>query len=446
VTERQLSSTAEVTAAQREVIERVVGSSAPVRVLLLAPTGTGKSTVAVRAAEIVRDSEPGARILFVVATSIVAKSLRERIGGLSLVLMDRAALRDAEATAATVTERSLSIFVLHAALVTEAFRELVAGGRWDLVVVDDVDALSAAAIARVDLLARSTAVSRLLLIGRSFLGRTSSSHVLEIPVTDAIIWQLEPFVRPGPTSSIEVAEYSWTTVETAVIDRAEALFVRLEGWVDEDVIRRAQEASASSMFALTQQLLLLAAAVRERRNRAAHWSSETSELTAAERVALIEIAAELESLIADTETLSVDSKVKALEALLAKELQDQPVCIFVSDPQSALYLAAALGNGDRRVMALTGEGSLTPDELRKLAADQGVVVVTDAVLPAIDISPYLAGVHFDLVDAGLANERNGHLGTLDSVQGRRIIVLADTDRLVRDETYAQLVRYAGRQA
>src|SRR5688500_11788753 len=130
-----------LTTAQRSVLDHLIRTPHPTRVLVEAPLGTGKTTAASQALQETFRRDSRARVLVVVSHSILSRQYRLRVPAPWIDLSTKAAWREAEALGRVQRPGPLLATVSATALAEARVGSALAESRWNLVVVDDADAV-----------------------------------------------------------------------------------------------------------------------------------------------------------------------------------------------------------------------------------------------------------------------------------------------------------------
>jgi hypothetical protein len=416
----ELRSIAALREAQGLLIDEVAGPG-PVRVLVHAPTGSGKTTAAIAAANKLIGLNPLSRIAFLVSHSVMGQSIRERLEGPSFELSTKVSVLSAESGlprgTALIAQRALGSLDLQA---------LLFSNEWDLVVVDDADSLNSTGLATLRRLAESTEVQRLLVFSRGLLD-LPDPRLTEIPLTHLVLWHvaLEDLSRLGERT-LQV-RYARSPTELQLVDRATALVVTLAPWLEAETIERLRVAQNSTLFAFQAELLGLADFVRKRRNALAHLTTDEAASSAASREfdVLSRATRELESVADELDVVEVDTKVEALKHVVSdlSKRKIGPIVVFVRSEASANYLGSALSDAATVTRALAAEPLTRPDLVQEVVDRKGVVVLSDDALPGYDLRRFNVGVHFDSdIPEDLLNEREARVGAID--QRTRLLFVA----------------------
>jgi hypothetical protein len=245
-------------------------------------------------------------------------------------------------------------------------REVVASLPWSLAFVDEVSLAEEGVNQLIDQLCASPETKRLCVVFVGIEPRIPQGF-------DLVTWDAAQFRRKPRRA--RVITYERSREEVSVHNRLNA--VAKEFGADALTRSRLESAWRSSTsafeFVLARELSLPA-------HVSSKWSDRDGATTA------------LQQLLAQVGETGRDSKLEAFLGYAESRIDATKLGVFTGMRQTALYLHAALES--RAISACIIDGSRSSSD-RIASENARVVVVTDAVVPAVDLSGF-DGVSYDL--------------------------------------------------
>jgi hypothetical protein len=416
----ELRSLAALRSAQAALVDEVVGSERS-RVLVHAPTGSGKTTAALLAANALRARNPDARIAFLLSQRVMSEPVRARLDGLSV---DLSAKSDLMTTDPYV--RNVNVVIAQQALSSMDVQALLFRTDWDLVVVDEADNLNATGLATVRGLAESTNVQRLLIFSRGFLD-LPDPQLIELPISHVHLWHLALEDLSQASLSPVKVHYVRSQPELDLLDRVASILYDLPTSIDPASIDRVKVAEDSTLFALQAEIFGVVDTLRKRRNSLAHATTADPDPNSRpdELLALHRAIAKLEDIVDKIDSVQIEGKVEGLKVAVTDLYKTQagPIAIFVQPEASARYLGSTLGDIAPKSLALPAEPLVSSELIDEVVRSKGLIVVSDDALSGYDLRNFNVGIHFDYhVPSDVIADRESRIGAID--QRSRLILVA----------------------
>jgi superfamily II DNA or RNA helicase len=376
---------------QASLVDRLV-TDERARIALVAPTGMGKTRAIMVAVDRIVRRDPLSTNVLIVAPAAIgsysANHLRElriptrvqRLRGTDLRLHEK-------------QSRTLDpgVYFVSTELTRQAWvRDLLVSLPWSLVCVDEAHHSGTAMAELLARLARSARTQRLCAV--------SATWPQFPPNLDVVTWAFEPGRRIARRAA--VVYYERSEEERRVRERLTQIQEEFgAGPIVRAALDSAWRSSASAFeYVLARQAGLLQSPYAEPKPTADPILRErTEELAGATpRSAWADpdaAALALEDLLRHVGAIGRDSKLDAFLAHVGERGAGTTPVAFTAMRQTAIYLAAALGTQD--VPTTVIDGAREPTD-RNLAPDARMAVVTDAVLPALDLLGGVEGISYDL--------------------------------------------------
>lgn len=375
---------------QASLVERLVADE-HVRIALVAPTGMGETRAIMAAIDRLVRRDPSSTNVLVVAPAAIGGYIAGQLQELNVPTR----VQHLKGTELRLHEKGKAIlepgvyFVSNELTRRPWVRDVLVSLPWSLVCVDEAHYGGHATSELVARLAHSDITQRLCVASATWSHDPSD--------LDVVTWS-EPAQRVKRRAV--VIHYERSEEERRVRERLAQ--IEEEFGADSRIragLDSAWRSSASAFeFVLARQTGLLEASradvkssadpiVRERTGQLAGGSprSAWSDPDSAARA--------LEDLLRQVGAIGGDPKLEAFLAHIGKHGADTKIAAFTVMRQTAIYLEAALSAQD--VPTTVIDGARPPTD-RALAAEARVVVVTDAVLSAVDFSSGFEGVSYDL--------------------------------------------------
>jgi hypothetical protein len=266
-------------------------------------------------------------------------------------------------------------------------RDVLASLPWSLACVDEAHYGGRATSKLVARLAQSEMTRRVC--------AASATWSPNLPGFDVVTWAAEPARRVR--RRVTVIQYERSEEERQVRDR----LAHIEGEFGADSLARAsfdsawRSSTSSFEFVLARHAALLESLKADAKSSAdptvrARTGQLTGESPHARWSDPDGAARALKELLHLVGAIGRDSKLEAFRAHVGQRGADSKIAVFTAMRQTAIYLAAAL---DVPTSVIDGArapiGGIPTAEAR-------VVIITDAVLPAVDLSSGFEGVSYDL--------------------------------------------------
>jgi superfamily II DNA or RNA helicase len=413
---------------QSKLIQDVLAAPVPVRHLLVAPAGSGKSTAAMALGRTMVKANPDCRILIIgprLILEMYEQRLARAIPTASVTLVTRRTIRELEASAKDTPIWPSPVIVLlsmDTARQEDVLRHLRTV-RWDLVILDEIQLFARSRWTLLKTIVGDKTFQRVLLTSGTSNLKSIASLVKNAARTE---WAISDLLRDRltlikPPEFISV-EYRRGDDEIDLLKRVLSLTTELSPTVlgklvEKSLLRQA----ASSPLALERT-------VRHLRNLLVHSASEILLTQGIEsrtehgdealdtdadlvlpatrgaipwqnkKTALVMLQAMIEELAA----IETDKKREALESLLQR-LQQQTVstlghiAVLCTSRATANYLHTAIAERGTKTWLLTGESTL--EEFNKtldgFKSAGGVSISTLFALQGVDLRCVEALIHYD---------------------------------------------------
>jgi len=406
---------------QKDFIRTFLAGEPRLHVLSSLP-GLGKSSTALAACAEAWNSRVARRILILAPTRMLlthwADTLERSAIGSEVLVVDRRRWREIRANPASTVSPQNSVRIL--VLSKDVLREddaatLLGSTHWDLVVVDDADAVLGddRPAEFVHSLLRNTRSTRTLLLANSIEHLTGITALVQfLPQAVITNWTAETPRRFDGRPALEDLHIQWmpyrrTPDEQAVLLHLQDSLAKLRNAhasIGTTAVSLLQ-AGSSSLFTLEQRLRR----IRARRNELAHGRTSVAEeglggdvddleeddsSLAAGLTPYVTVLAELSArLLPEIERIEGDPKLERTVELVSKLLNTNRrkprICIFTQFVDTAAYVADALSESLPGVARLTGQVPLQRrDAIIATLADSGGVLVstgTTATYPEFDM-------------------------------------------------------------
>ncbi len=426
-----MSPSIELHPAQENLVERLLAQE-HLRLALVAPVGTGKTRALLVATEHMLAADPSSTVLVVApyGLGVVVEALRDSAAGVRVHHLKGADLRLREKTSASLVGGA---YFVSTGLTRHAWaREVIASLPWSLAVIDEATSGGQGIRELIDQLGAALQTTRLCVVFGDARQQPQIPEGLELIVWD--VGQLRRLPRRA-----EVISFTRSPEEISVRER----LARIEEEFGADSLnRRTLESGWRSSTSAFEYVL-----VREASLLAPHDGKRSPDPVI---VALAQgrggtavrslwrdpggAASALEQLAMQVADISRDSKLEALLTYIQSRLPTHKVTVFTAMRQTALYLEAALEAQDIPTSVI--DGSRKANE-RTAREDAQVVVLTDAVVAAVDLAGQSLGVSYDLPwNPALLDARWSTLGEID---GEAVMAIL-TDDSGADSTEAELAR------
>jgi superfamily II DNA or RNA helicase len=376
---------------QASLVERLVADER-VRIALVAPTGMGKTRAMMVAIDrLVRRDPSSTKVLIVAPAAIgnyIAGQLRELEGATRVQHLKGADLRLQEEGMAPL---SSGVYAVSTELVRQSWaRKVLVSLPWSLAFVDEAHYGGPATAELIAQLSRSETTQRLC-------AASATGSVHWASDLDLVSWEVQ-FAQRTARRVVSI-QYERSPEEFRVRERLAALE---DEFGADGHIRAALDAawrsSASAFeYVLARQASVVGATVAI--------SNESADPIVRERIRPTEektprrtwtdpagAAFALEQLLRDVGKLGQDSKLDAFLSYYAAQAP-RPLVVFTTMRQTAVYLQSALAS--QNAAAAVIDGARASDD-RVAPNGASVVIVTDAVLPAIETLNAHEGVSYDL--------------------------------------------------
>jgi hypothetical protein len=418
------------------VVEALGGASRP-RVVLSAPTGTGKSrAVAALVAEFVHD-HPDGRVALVTPASLVAQAVGELATWVGTAIPIEAITartyrqlvgQQGQGAAGGWPQPMVAVWNTDAIANNEVVRNAWLSFPADLIVVDEAYQLAGV---RADLIGGRLKrdVGGVLMTPfdpKAVLERLPDKGDWSIVVwgTPLVGWNGEP-IDSVPAIERKVVAYSRTDEEEsilALVDETYSAFKQPDIYQSTVFL-----AASSSLFALESVLL-------RRRNRLAHGMREFAEdfdedlgatadaLPVAPNMGLdsAEELSRLQSVLDRLSQVRHDSKLEAFMSQFGSigPKRQEPIITFTQFLRTQDYLMQALSDRGHNCAAVNGSMGASERlvETDRIASGGGVLVVTDGGMQGLEFGGFAHAVHFDLprtvliMSLRLVRVHRAHLG------------------------------------
>jgi hypothetical protein len=393
---------------QRDFVGQFLAPHSPRYQLLLAPTGSGKTSTTVAIVESILRTP--SRVLFVTPIGMVASEFAlGRLFQGTVVKISKAWLRERshqpERAHGGWPARMLGVVNPRTLADGWVIKELLTT-EWDLVVIDEAQSLSPRAEQAVQQLVMEGAVRRLLALGtwpttRGPLGSIEGLHVES--------WELRHLGPNGLHAVDQVREFhpvyfDYSPEEKLLLRRVERLQEEVGDYRIDWEIRDVNQAASSSPYALQAHAVQALERLRSRRNALAHGrttgDAATGHLRAAELRRLSIAVDELQALADAVDQLSVDSRYTAFAELLRAgpaRLREEQIVIFCAEASTADYLANSLTTLERPIFQVRREGTLLADLSAALTTVNAVLVTDDDAVAGLDLVNARHVINYDLV-------------------------------------------------
>lgn len=418
---------------QAQVVNDVVQGPLPLRKLLIGPPGSGKTYSAFFAAQRIAEGSVAYRILILGPRSHAAMYTNEIahfITGAFATVVDRRKFREFEAISSDRDkiwpDAIVAVMGMDTARQPDILQSLCTVS-WDLVIVEEVHLYGRARWTLLKTLLAKETFRRVLMTTAIPGDKKLASLLKNVPRTE---WKSGELVdREGRLIYPEEAvKYKLIVYQNS---NEEILLQRNVFQLAKGLARgRLGDVVKSSLYrqALSSPLAL-DRAIRNLRNRLVHslpeqlslWDGDRGNDSLAEDMLIspldgtiltkantlwkskLEAIAQLITLIEQTDSLSTDTKRKALEDFLTVQRIDGlggqvSVAIICSFQITVHYLYTALSELGFAASAMTG--AMTIEErsnaLERFRAEKGLLICTTAVLKGVDLRDLRTVVHYDL--------------------------------------------------
>jgi hypothetical protein len=411
---------------QRDFVQRFLAADSPRHQLLLAPTGLGKTTVAMAIIASVLQTLP-ARVLIVTRSSLVGEQLAQARPPQSIMVqLTKAWLRerDTESSGTPGGWPASMVGMINSDTLADRWvtKELLTSD-WDLVVVDRADTLSPRAEGALQQLMGEGVVRRLLALGLG--GRPDRNRPLGslhgLHVTD---WGIAPADDP---STIAFAHrfrpvfFERSAEERRLLHQVHGVLDRLGPAIRRWKLDDLEEAASSSPYALQASALRALERLRPWRNALAHGSTgedATPRPSRARELRELNVTLEeLQALADAVDQLSVDARYTAFINLMDAEsprFSQASIVVFCAQPSTAEYLANGLALRERPTTRVRAQRPALADLRSAVRTPGAVIVVEDEAVIGLDLHGAGQAINYDLVpDVERMRARWSRLGRTD---------------------------------
>jgi Type III restriction enzyme, res subunit len=377
---------------QEKFVSDAIDAQSPVRLALVAPTGTGKSTVALELTRRLAQRSRQFRALLVYDLLAAGQNLLARAhteAELPERQIDKSWLRTIAASEKSYEWPERLVAGIAARDLRDKWARDALGRLWDLVVVDDVRD-----VGTVCLWVEQLQAPRTVLL--SSLSTPALRHLAGWTISDISAQPID--AGAGVPTSREIVEFERSPAEAALlelVEKAVALAESDDEWGATDLSR----ASESSPFALQAAALRLAERLRPLRNSYAHGRTADPRPTEEERRStysrLAAYFALLEKIIVGVDALESDARFEAFVSMVVERLAplQEHFAVFTFDQRTAEYVADRL-RFLRQSVELVRPGWSPPAPSGAATAH----VVPDSALRGLDLGKVRIGVHYDAPD------------------------------------------------
>jgi superfamily II DNA or RNA helicase len=401
----------------------------PIRHLLIASPGTGKTTTAIFLAKEIAKVSANYRILFIGPRTLAAmyeSRLALALADTPVFSVTRSAIRELEATRI----EGKSIWPAPAAAVVgidtarhEDVLHNLCSASWDLVVIEEVRLYGRARWTLLRTVLKNRKFRRVLLI-------SATSHLKAIaPLLEGVAltqwtagdftdWQGQPLFGFKETEFSTVV-FQRSQEEISVAHSLLALLEELSATSTARIVRRVLlKQASSSPLALERTLTQLRNSIVHTDSKFAlqqsgateaddtiNWTQTDADLGSStahlrslwrsKSKALARINRVLERL----DAIPTDTKLETLESLIARveTKESQRVCVFCTSQVTAKYLETVITERGQRVWRLTGED--TPNQfitsLTEFRLHGGVLIATIFALQGFELHEAQIFIHYD---------------------------------------------------
>ena len=384
-----MTSSLELYPPQAKLVEQLLAHG-PVRLAVSAPPGAGKTRAVLVAIERLTARDPSSTVLVVAPSALatyVSAVLKNAPGDLGVHRLKGAELRLREG-APPQLDHGVHFVSIELARQPWA-RNVLASMRWSLVFVDEATFLEQRVNEFVVRLSASSETERLCVVFDGVRSRIPQG-------LDLVTWDLGELQRlPRRT---EVISYRLTPEEISVHDRLQET---AREFVADPVLRPTLESAWRSslsafQFVLAKLLGLLDSPHDPTGSSDSVVLGRTGQSDAGKRSLWRDpdgAATALRQLATQVTEIGHDSKLEAFLAWAAGRQNETQIAVFTAMRQSALYLQAGLESQGSAASVIDGSRALDDRPPADLAR---IVIITDAVLPAVDLPSGFEGVSYDL--------------------------------------------------
>lgn len=446
---------------QVEFIHKFLAPDSPPFHQLVAPTGTGKTAVAIAIIGEVAASSQANRVLVLVPAlalgDYIVYQLQERTGDIPVEWINQRTYRELVArvpVGASPWPASIVAVMTLQLAAREDIAESLTTVDWDLVLVDDAHALVGSRWGEVIARLLRAGVVRRLLLTTAIL--PPKPYSFPIPELETTRWHRR-LVAEGQQAEVrfaKVIEYQRTPEELDFLHRLRELIALLQDFPPGIFMRTLFVRAASS------SLYAIGGVLRRVRNRLAHGSVSSMFESGSEHEDQPTMTDILRDMSSDDSTLwkdpgtalaAADEAIEGLDlvpedaklqALLTRlkgpsfEETHRHVGVFASFAGTVSYLEVALKEAGLRVYGLTGE--LSYEERASLSSQfdkqGGILVATFAGIHGIRIR-FPTAIFYDLPQSSdQMAQILGDLGTSAQYAPPEVHVLRDLSGAIQEET------------
>lgn len=416
---------------QAELVHDILASSPPVRRLLVAPTGSGKTVAATALAKQIAQKNPNFRILIIVpgATAAVHEyNLARVVPGLNSAVLNRRDLRELEAKATPgqpVWPTSFAAVIGMDTARREDVYNLLNSVSWDLVILEEVHLFARSRWTLLKRILSEPVFQRVLLITGGHDLKGIASLVRHVPRIDWIAPQLRDW-NGQPLFSlrkpqIEAVEYRRTQEEMSILRNIVGLANKLNPGTRGSTFKKVliRQAGSSPLAlertvrhlrnALVHNVALAELApeqpsrdlIGDRSETDADIQSSSKQARALWRNKAAALAA-LTALLERIDSLRSDTKREALESLLSqleRDADSKPkyLAILCASRVTASYVQSVVAQLGIMTWLLTAEDQ--SEEISRILngfqTEGGVLVSTGFALKGVDLRYVQVFIHYD---------------------------------------------------
>jgi superfamily II DNA or RNA helicase len=441
---------------QAELVHDILVSIPPVRRLLVAPAGSGKTVAATALAKQIAQDNPKCRIL-VIGPRMAAMheyNLARNVPGLASAVLNRRDLRELEANVTPgqpVWPTSFAAVIGMDTARRQDVYDLLKSVSWDLVILEEVHLFARSRWTLLRRILSEPVFRRVLLITGAYDLTGIASLVRHVPRIDWIAPQLKDW-NGQPLFSlrepqIEAVEYRRSKEEVSILRSVKSLTNNLTpgalGSIFKKILIRQGGSSPLALErtvrhlrnALVHNVALAELAPEESPRTLVEDGSETDadiqssskQARALWRNKALALTV-LTRLLEHIDSLRTDTKREALESLLRhleRNADSKPkhLAILCSSRVTASYVQSVVAQSGKMSWLLTADNQ--PEGIRRILdgfqTEGGILVVTGVALTGIDLRYVEVLIHYDAP----SSEAEMHLRLTRSATAKNYI-LVDT--------------------
>jgi superfamily II DNA or RNA helicase len=417
---------------QAALVSDMLESQIPVRRLLVAAPGLGKTVAAMALTKEIAKTNPNYRILIIgprIMAAMYEYQLAKSLNDVNVIVLSRRILRELEAA---IDQRQTIWPAPFAGVIgmdtarQEDVRNLLCSVPWDLLVVEEVHLFARSRWTLLKTILAQEAFHRVLLVTSTPELRGIASLLKGVPKTEWAAtklrdWDGKPlFYTHAP--ELNIIQYKRSEDEISLFKKVilltdELLTNTIGLFVKRNLLRQA----GSSPLALERGLRRLRnrlvngpaeGRLRQRPVSSTRAIDDRMEMDAGSeapfelaripwRNKMVALEA-ITTILDQIESIHRDSKREAFEKLVV-ELTERAaqrmcyICVFCSFRATANYLHSVVAGNEKKAWLLTGEN--TPEEVNRtldgFQRDGGILISTTVALKGFDLRQVQAFIHYD---------------------------------------------------